>query len=148
MRSGGRSFGDILSTLTVAVLFLVILLLVVFSASSYQYGTTSLDGDDNSRAVLSYIVTAVRDNDLGEVTVKDYSGAPGIAIADGTTGYEQRIYLMDGRLLEEYGKAGDGIDPDFAMEIGRLEELEIRQISEHVLEIRTDLGTSYVNTLR
>ena len=57
-----KGTGDILSTLTIAVLFLVILLLVVFSASSYKQATDIQNGNNNRRALLSYVTSCVREN--------------------------------------------------------------------------------------
>ena len=148
MRRGDRGIGDVISTLTVAVLFMVILLLVVFTASSYQSATTRQNSNDNDRAVLSYVATAVHGNGVGAVTPGDFDGCPGLAIADGDTGYEQKIYLYDGKLLQEYGQAGLATDPEHAMVIGEVKEFKADYIRENVLEIRTDLGTSYVNTAR
>ena len=43
-----KSIGEILSALTIAVLFLVILLLVVFTARSYQHGADAQYENDTS----------------------------------------------------------------------------------------------------
>ena len=146
--SSNKGIADIISTLTVAVLFIVILLLVVFSASSYQHATARQNDSDNTRAVLSYIATAVHGNGQGEIKPESFGGDPGLSIADGDTGYEQRIFLHDGKLLQEYGKAGAETDPDHAMVIGEVKEFDVSYVKENVLQIRTDLGTSYVNTVR
>ena len=53
MEQEKKSAGDILSTLTIAVFFMVIILLVVFSAAAYRKGTDARDANDNYRAVLS-----------------------------------------------------------------------------------------------
>ena len=50
-----KSIGEILSALTIAVLFLVILLLVVFAAKSYQHGADSQHENDTQRIVCAYI---------------------------------------------------------------------------------------------
>ncbi len=148
MKRRDLGLSDIISTLTVAVLFVVILMLVVFSASSYQNATVRQSDHDNARAVLSYVATAVHGNGQGEVKPQDLEGNPGLSIADGDTGYEQRIYLHEGELLQEYGKAGAGIDPEHAMVIGKAREFDVSYVNDDVLQIRTDLGTSYVNTVR
>ncbi len=147
-RAKNRGIGDILSTLTVAVLFAVILLLVVFSAASYQRATASQSANDNSRAVLSYITTAVKGNGKGGVRPADFDGAPGLIIADGDTGYGQRIYLKDGKILQEYGKIDGQTDPEHALVIGEAGKLEISYVDRDVLKVATDLGTSYVSTVR
>ena len=63
-----KSIGDILSALTIAVLFLVILLLVVFAARSYQHGADSQYENDTQRIVCAYIATAVKDHNGEELT--------------------------------------------------------------------------------
>ena len=140
--------GDIISTLIIAVLFAVILLLVVFSASSYRNATSGQSENDNSRAVLSYITTAVRGSAAGPFTPREFEGNSGLSIADGETGYEQRFYLHDGKIMQEYGKTGAATDPDHALVIGEAGELAVDFVGDGVLEIRTDLGTSYVSTMR
>ena len=146
MERGNKGIGDVLSTLTVAVLFLVILLLVVYSASSYQHGVTYQNDSDNTRAVLSYVVTAVKDNNTADVEPADFDGMPGIRIRNTAIGYEQRIYLSDGRLLEEYVRSDLPVDPSTAMEIGTVQEFEVTYVSDGLLRVRTDVGTSYVKT--
>ena len=60
-----QSSAGIIHGLTIAVLFAVILLLVVFSAASYQGVTAARDGNDHRRAVLSYVTTAVHNKGKG-----------------------------------------------------------------------------------
>ena len=144
-RRGSKGLSDLISTLTVAVLFIVILLLVVFSAVSYQSATDAQNANDDKRAVLSFVTTAVHNNGKGEVKPKDFAGAPGLVIEDGDTGFEQRIYMKDGKLLQEYGRSGDMVDPEHALEIGRVKEFAVDYAAEDILRIKTDLGTSYVN---
>ena len=73
-RNSGKFIGDVISTVTVAVLFFVILMLVVFSAISYQRSVEISDANGNTRAVLSYIITAVKANEASRVTVQDADG--------------------------------------------------------------------------
>lgn len=143
-----KSIGDILSALTIAVLFLVILLLVVFTARSYQHGVDSQYENDTQRIVCAYVATAVKDHDGGEVTPMDFDGNPGISIADGETGFAHKIYLSDGQLLEEYSRADMPVNPQTASKIGETSLFEIQYISDNLLEIKTDKGASYVNVRR
>ena len=143
-----KSIGDILSALTIAVLFLVILLLVVFTAKSYQHGVDSQYENDTQRIVCAYVATAVKDHDGGEVTPMDFDGHPGISIADGETGFAHKIYLSDGQLLEEYSRADMPVNPQTASKIGETSLFEIQYISDNLLEIKTDKGASYVNVRR
>ena len=143
-----KSIGDILSALTIAVLFLVILLLVVFTARSYQHGVDSQYENDTQRIVCAYVATAVKDHDGGEVTPMDFDGNPGISIADGETGFAHKIYLADGQLLEEYSRTDMPVNPQTASKIGETSLFEIQYISDNLLEIKTDKGASYVNVRR
>ena len=143
-----KSIGDIRSALTIAVLFLVILLLVVFTARSYQHGVDSQYENDTQRIVCAYVATAVKDHDGGEVTPMDFDGYPGISIADGDTGFAHKIYLSDGQLLEEYSRTDMPVNPQTASKIGETSLFEIQYISDNLLEIKTDKGASYVNVRR
>ena len=143
-----KSIGDILSALTIAVLFLVILLLVVFTARSYQHGADSQYENDAQRIVCAYVATAVKDHNGDEVTPTEFDGYPGVSIEDGDTGFTHKIYLADGTLMEEYSKADAPVDPETANKIGETSLFEISYISEDLLEIKTDRGASYVNVRR
>lgn len=142
------SIGDILQALTIAVLFLVILLLVVFAARSYQYGADSQQQNDSRRALSAYVATAVKNHVEGEIRTEDYEGCPGISIEDGNTGYTHRIYLKDGELLEEYTRVDAPLKPDTATRIGETTRFDITYISDDLIEIQTDQGAAYVNVQR
>lgn len=144
MEKKNRSTGDFLSTMTIAILFLVIILLVVFSAVSYRNGTESKTANDNSRAVMSYVTTAVKDNQGSRVEIRNDGGTKGIAIIDDQAGFERRIFVKDGKLLEEYIKIGSGISPGNALVIGKVNSFDAAYAEKNLLRIRTDQGTSYV----
>lgn len=140
-----KTFREIMIVLTTTVLFAVILCLVVFAARGYQHSAELQDGSSNTRAVLSYIVSSVRDSDASAVTVEDRGGTECLVIS--CNGYEQKFYLDEGRLLEEYTEPGAGVMPETALEIGKTETLEF-VIDDGILTIRTDCGSSAVNTER
>lgn len=146
MEKNSRGLSDILSTATIAILFLVIILMVVFSAVSYQHITETQQENNNSRAVLSYVVSAVKDNAGGQLSIEDFSGDTGLAIRDGETGYERKIYHHEGRILEEYGSAGTPVVPEDALIIGETDTFEL-EMTGNVLQIVTDQGTTYVSTV-
>jgi len=143
MEQEKKSAGDILSTLTIAVFFMVIILLVVFSAAAYRKGTDARDANDNYRAVLSYVASAVKDNQEAEIEIKKMGDSKGIAIKD-NNGYERRIFAKGGKLLEEFVIEGGSISDDDAFVIGNVKLFEASYIGNDILKIRTDLGTSYV----
>lgn len=143
-----KTFGDLLTVIVMAVLFLVILLLVVFSAVSYQKAVDIHDANNNTRAVLSYVITAVKANEAGTAEVTERDGLPVLILTDAESGYEQQIYFKDGQVLESYGRAGAPLVPEDALVIGEAGSFEIGYLTENLLEIRTDAGNSYVHIRR
>lgn len=142
-----RIFSDLMPVIIVAVLFLVILILVVFSAVSYGTSVDIRDGNNNKRAVLSYITTAVRSNagDPCELTERD--GIEILVLDDGQTGFERQIYFHDGKIKESYLKKGSAPVPDDALTIGETSVFEMEFVKDDLLEIKTDIGTSYVHIM-
>ena len=141
-----KTLRDLIIVLTTTVLFAVILCLVVFAAKGYQHSAEIQDASGNTRAVLSYIVNSVRDSGSDEISVRDISGTQCLVI--GGEGYDQRFYLNDGSLLEEYTEPDAENNPDVALEIGKTDSLEFELGDDGVLTIRTDSGSSAVNTGR
>lgn len=140
-----KTFGDLLTVIVMAVLFLVILLLVVFSAVSYQKAVDIHDDNNNTRAVLSYVITAVKANEAESVEITERDGMPVLILSDGETGFEQQIYFNDGKVLESYGRVGAPLVPEDALVIGEAKRFEIGYLTENLLEIKTDIGNSYVH---
>ena len=50
--------------------------------------------------------------------------------------------------MEEYAKSDIPVNPEIANRIGETSQLDIRYISENLLEIKKDTGASYVNVRR
>ena len=73
MLESKRGIGDIISTITVTVLFVVILSLVVFAARGYQHASEVQNMNSNTRAVGSYVVNCVKDSNTSEVAVENIS---------------------------------------------------------------------------
>lgn len=140
-----RGIGDIISTLTVTVLFVVILCLVVFAARGYQHSVEVQDSNGDVRAVVAYVANSVRDNNTGNVTIEDRSGVQCLVISS-NDGYEQKFYMSDGSLYEEYGEPGSDINPDSALKIGDTDRFDLELDEDGLLQIRTDIGSASVNT--
>ena len=146
MSQSVKTLKDIMIVLTTTVLFAGILCLVVFAARGYQHSAEVQDASNNTRAVLSYVVNSVRDSGSSDVNIKEISGTQCLVISG--EGYEQRFYLYDGKLMEEYTEPDADNNPDVALEIGKTNKLEFVLGEEGVLTIRTDSGSSAVNTGR
>ncbi|MBQ6440008.1 MAG: DUF4860 domain-containing protein [Mogibacterium sp.] len=142
-----KGIGDIISTITVTVLFAVILSLVVFSARGYQHASEVQDMNSNTRAVGSYVVNCVKDSNTGEVAIETISGYECLVIRS-KDGYEHRLFLADGKLKEEYVEEGMQIDPETALEIGTTSVFDMDIGADGLLTVATDEGVSIVNTKR
>ena len=145
MTSGRKIFADILPAATVTVLFIVILLLVMLSAMSYRSANEVLVNNNNERALRTYVAACIRENSLSEVRCKTFDGAPGIAIRAAGSDFERRIYMKDGKLLEEYAAAGAPASPEDALLIGETGKFQVT-IDGGLAKIETDSGVSYART--
>ena len=147
MLESKRGIGDIISTVTVTVLFVVILSLVVFAARGYQHASEVQNMNSNTRAVGSYVVNCVKDSNTSEVAVEYLSGTECLVIRS-SDGYEHRIFMTGGKLMEEYVEAGLPLDPDTALEIGTTQTFDPELGNDGLLTVTTDEGVSVVNTKR
>lgn len=147
MLESKRGIGDIISTITVTVLFVVILSLVVFAARGYQHASEVQNMNSNTRAVGSYVVNCVKDSNTSEVAVENISGTDCLVIRS-SDGYEHRIFMIDGRLMEEYVEAGVPLDSETALEIGTTNTFVPELGDDGLLTVTTDEGVSVVNTKR
>lgn len=132
-------------TMGVAALFLAgFFLLVVFGAQTYRRVALSQERNNQARALLSYLSTCVKTGDgAGAVTLQEGTergASPMLVIADGTTGYGVRIYLEEGRLLEEYGPLEEAPDSSAAQEIGKTEIFQVEELSRGIFAVTTDAG--------
>ena len=141
-----KNLEELLRGLTAAVLFLVILLLVIFSAKAYQHAVDVQDDNDNLRAVLSYVVTAANADRADTVSVEIREGKQVLVILDERTGTEQRIFFLNGEILEDNGLVGSKIYPEDAVVMGKVDRFELEQIKEDLIRVDTDLGSSYIHT--
>ena len=169
-RSGNRSLLG-MYTIGIAALFLVgFLLLVVFGAGGYRDTVDARESHSQQRALLSYITTSVQQTELGRVHVEQLAGtgasggdidndgvnaedehagsgtAAGqmLVLEDGDTGYVTRIYLADGRLIEEYRNAATKPDPTQGRVIGETNTFTIEEAADDLLAVTTDQGTVLV----
>ena len=129
----------------IAALFLAgFLLLVIFGALSYRNTVASQQGNMDTRALLAYFDSAVKAGDSQSAVhiERGLEGAAGpvLAIADGDTGYEVRVYLHDGRLLEDFAEAGSALMPEDANVIGETARFDARWTAGRLLTIDTDAG--------
>lgn len=129
-------------TMGVACLFLAVFFLtVIFGAQTYRSIVAGQTGNNEARAVLSYLTTCMRTYDVeGAVEVYEEDGVTVLSIADGDSGYGLRIYQYQGALLEEYGKLGKELYPEAAQVIGETEIFQVEEVAERTYAVTTDGG--------
>ena len=131
-------------TVGVAALFLAgFFLLVVFGAQSYRNTVKGQNGNMQSRALLSYLSTAVKAYDAADAVSLTEEPEVGqvLALADGSSGYALRIYRKDGMLLEDYASADAALNPEEAQRLGMTERFEAEKLPGNLLKLRTDAGS-------
>ena len=140
MKRDGGSSG--VYTMVIAVIFLAgFFLTVVFGALTYREIAAGQSGNNEKRALLSYLSTCVRMNDTtGAVSVAEADGEPVLVIADGQSGYALRIYRYEDKLVEDYGEAQGALYPDMAQVIGETKEFRIEALGNDTYRIITDAG--------
>lgn len=127
----------------IAALFLAgFFLLVVFGAQSYRNTVAGQTGNMQTRALLSYLATSVKANDMtGNVSVEEADVGRVLVVADGSTGFALRIYRYDGRLVEDYAELDAPLAPESAMSIGTTASFEAEKTEDGLLYLTTDEGT-------
>jgi len=124
------------------------LLLVVFGTKIYLQTVAGQNSNDDRRALLTYLTTAVRAYD-GQDAVVIGAGPEGDALllrdttADGS--YEHRIYLYRGNLVEEYTPSDGALSPDSAEILGQTDTFTIEKEGRTLLRMRTEQGSVLVH---
>lgn len=138
-----------LYTIGIAALFLAgFLLLVVFGARTYQ-NTVLVQNDNNTkRAMISYLAACGKAGEFGKISVSESGDGPVLVIEDGDTGYAQRIFLHDGKLMEDYNRTQAPVSGEQGQVIGETGIFKIHERSGSVLEIETDAGRVLIDTER
>jgi hypothetical protein len=93
------------------------------------------------------VVNCVKDSNTSEVSVENISGTDCLVIRS-SDGYEHRIFMTEGKLMEEYVEEGLPLDPETALEIGTTNTFVPELGNDGLLSVTTDEGVSVVNTKR
>ena len=135
-----------LFTIGIAALFLLgFLLLVIFGAQTSRNTVNSQYGNNDTRAVLSYLSAVVKANDVnGAVSVEETDGMQVLVLED-SSGYAMRIYCRDGYLLEDYAPMGSPLDPENAQQIAPNQVFEVSMIADFTWRIVTDEGENILH---
>ena len=145
MSEGKRISSEIMSMIIMGVLFLTMLMFVVFSASAYRSSVQVQKYNNDLRAALGYVATAVKGNTTDDIALQEINGVNTLVITDHVSGLEQRIYFKDGQIYENYGALGYEFRDDAATVIGNAEVFEMSIDADDLLRLHTDFGDSYVS---
>ena len=115
--------------LGICALFLAgFLMMVILGAEVYRQTTDSQSRNNQTRALLSYLATVVRANDMsGAIHVREGAAPDGrlLLVAEDGSGYASRIYPYKEYLVEDYGEAEGDFDPEHALKIGKIDTFAI-----------------------
>lgn len=135
-----------LYSIGIAALFLIgFFLLLIFGAQNYRGAVAAQHANDDSRVLLSYVSTCLKSCDgEGCVEIRQDGDSSVLVIADGDTGFASRLYLLDGKLVEEYAETDAPLDPENAEIIGETGVFLVEEVQDGLLAVTTDAGKSYV----
>ena len=122
------------------------LLLVLFGTNIYRNIAGRQAGNNEQRAILSYLLTTTKMSELEIREGNDAQYGEMLIVEDPGTGYANRIYIYDGYLVEDYGKTDGTLFPDSATQIGQTSSFEIQMLKEDLMKIRTDEGSVFIHT--
>jgi hypothetical protein len=132
---------------TAALFMAGFLLLVSIGAHSFQNTAAGQNGNMETRAILSYLSTCVKSNDTAGAVQVRYEGEKLVLeVADGDTGYAQRIYLHEGNLVEDFARKDAELYPEDSSLIGHTDSFEISKMPGGVLAVTTDEGRVLLHT--
>lgn len=95
----------------------VMLIMVILVSNGYSKAVLSQNSNQNTRSSLSYLSTRIKAQDSSDaVTVMKGPQGDCLVLKDITDSgvYEERIYLYDGELKDEYVEENDAFHPDTA----------------------------------
>ncbi len=120
-----------------------VLILAVFGAQVYRALTETQSRNNAVRASLSYVAACLlaADEDRA-VSVKPGPQGDALILADAgqDTGYETRIYVYDGQLMEEYAEKQSDFDPASAQAVARTDTFTV-MVDGPLVSVTTDQGT-------
>ena len=121
------------------------LLLVVFGTGIYRSIASRQSANNQDRAVLAYLLTVTKMNENDIYINEDPDFGNVLIVEDAGTGYGNRIYINEGYLVEDYGRAEGALMPDYATRIGESSFLEAEMMDDDLYKLTTDHGSVFVH---
>lgn len=120
-----------------------VLILAMFGARVYRALTENQSRNNAVRASLSYVAARLRTADqTGAVSVEPGPQGDALVLADAgeDTGYETRIYVYDGQLMEEYAASESSFDSAAAQAVARTDTFTVT-MDGGLVSVTTDQGS-------
>lgn len=130
-----------------ALLLGCILALVLLGGGLYERLAAGERQNSAVRASLDYLSTRVRAADRqGAVRLEEGPEGPALVLAEAPEegGYELRIYLYEGWLVEDYAPAGSAYAPDGAQPVAESDRFEPVFEAPGLLRLCTQQGVALV----
>ena len=148
-RSQGNTSSQLLATVLMAVFFLALMAALAIGASMYRYAVESQAAANDLHLQAGLISNLVRANDMSS-SVSIGEGPEGNALVltrrleSGS--FETRLYLYQGKVMQETAVEGRPYDPQGATPIIETETFDF-EIADDIVSFATDAG-SFVVALR
>lgn len=141
-RSSGRAT-PAFSLALFALMLGCILWLTALGAGLYGRLAASRSANEQTRAALSSLVTRVRSGDAaGAVRLDNGPEGDMLVLTDRDSGYEIRIYLADGWLVEQLCAADAATDPAAGQHLAPAQEFTAQWASPALLRLTVDGKTA------
>ena len=147
MGSRLQKAAPVFAMLLFGLLLACVLGLVQLGSGLYKALAQGQQSNDAARSSLSYLSTRVRSGDrLGALRLGE--GPEGVALilteSAEEGGYETRIYLYQGNLMEDYAPAGSPLAPSEAQPVANTGCFEAEFAQPGLLRFTTGEGTAWV----
>lgn len=145
--SGGLGVRRILPVVIYVLFVLSLLVALIVGASTYQHVQDVKSSTDDNRTALALLANYVRAGDVAGA-VGQGKGPEGKSLVLTETSdagsYETRIYLYQGKIMQEYAIAGSPYDPARAAEVVSSQTFDFSYADSGLLTIVCDQGTTQV----
>ena len=128
-----------------AMLIISLLILMMVGGQLFSHFTDNRNKNEDLRATLSYVQGKVSALDeAGGITITKGPGGDMLVLREGDSGYETRIFLNDGRLMELLAAVGSETVIEDAQVINDEDEFSLEVQDEgRLLLIRSSGGEAY-----
>lgn len=132
------------TVIAAGIIFAVFFLLILSGTSTYRRIVARQEKNNRDRILLSYVLANVKSGDVdGAVRIYTENDTPVVAVEEGDSGYGIRIYQHEGKLMGDYGKLDQALNPKDALAIGETETFRVEDLGNKTYRVTTDAGSAF-----